>query len=72
MAINAARKPEPEFESSRVRVIPIASPPLSRFQRFNWLGVGMFAPAVLYIAAVIAYLWGWLFSTPSETCVWAR
>jgi multiple sugar transport system permease protein len=54
MGVNAGHKPgsEPEIAVAEVAT-EIVSPPISRGTRFNWLGVAMFGPAVLYIAAII-------------------
>ncbi len=54
MAVNTAHKPETEPELDMAPVAAeIASPPVTWRRRFNWLGVAMFAPAVLYIVAII-------------------
>ncbi len=43
---------EPEAAAAQVAT-EIVSPPLGWRRRFNWLGVAMFGPALLYILAVI-------------------
>jgi multiple sugar transport system permease protein len=43
---------EPEIAIGPVSTGPVAAPARPR-SRFNWLGVAMFGPAVLYIAAII-------------------
>ncbi len=54
MALRSPRKQEMEPEIALAQVATeIVAPPVSWHRRFNWLGVAMFAPAVLYIAAII-------------------
>jgi multiple sugar transport system permease protein len=54
MAVNTPHEPgtEPELAIAQVAT-EIVSPPVSWRRRFNWLGVAMFGPAVLYIVAII-------------------
>jgi multiple sugar transport system permease protein len=55
MAVRAPHTPETERDEMAVaKAAPeIVASPVSWRRRFNWLGVAMFTPAVLYIVAVI-------------------
>jgi multiple sugar transport system permease protein len=54
MAVRAPHRPDTEPEAAIAQVATeIAAPPVSWRRRFNWLGVAMFAPALLYIVAII-------------------
>jgi multiple sugar transport system permease protein len=54
MAVRAPNTPlrEPEVATGPVSARPVLAPARPR-SRFNWLGVAMFGPAVVYIAAII-------------------
>jgi multiple sugar transport system permease protein len=54
MAVDTARKPRmgPEIAIAQVPTEVVAFP-VARSRHFNWLGVAMLAPAVLYIVAII-------------------
>jgi len=53
MGLNLAHRPHEPSKGAGVAVGDFSSPPLPWHQRFNWLGVAMFGPAVLYIVAII-------------------